>query len=185
MKKLLLLATGFVSYFTFAQGLHIQNTTPYNIEYTIWKSNQSSIGTGCTPLIESKPATGGLPVLPFSPSPGSVTVEAYYDGNVNLSNTFNPTYPDTPLINGWMLNGSMYNLSATPPQLVPVIFSNVTTWAAMKFSVNNPGGGSIGGYTLGLGCGSPIALNVSSANPATPFNGTYFTFGGDTWIVLY
>ncbi|KAA0129878.1 hypothetical protein FY557_03980 [Chryseobacterium sp. SN22] len=186
MKKLLLLAAGCMSYFTFAQGLHIQNLSPYNIEFTIWKSNLGSPTTGCNPGIESKLFVGTVPILPASPNPGITAVEAYYDGNVNFSNTFNAAYPSTPLIDGWMFNGNHYNLGANPPQQIPVVFSSVTTWTGMKFSTSLPGGGTAGGYTLNLGCGTnPSTVNVSSPNPSTPFNGTLFTFGGDTWIVLY
>lgn len=181
MKKLLLLAAGFASYFASAQNLNIQNYSPYNISYTIWKSNQSSVATGCNPGIESKLLSGALPVLPFSPSPGAVSVDAYYQGNVNTSNTFNPSYPNTPLIDGWMLNGTLYNIATTP---IPPIFSTVTSWTGIKFMADIPGGGTAGGYSLGLGCGTVIATNVSSPNPSTPFNGTFFTFAGDTWIVF-
>lgn len=187
MKKLLLLAAGLTSYFTFAQALHMQNLSPYNIEYTIWKSNLGSPSTGCTPFIESKLFVGSVPVLPASPNPGITAVEATYDGNVNLSNSFNVSYPNTALIDGWIFGGTHYNLGANPPQQIPVIFSNVTTWTGIKFSTSIPGGGTAGGYSMFIGCGGPGngVVNVSSPNPAVPFNGTLFTLAGDTWMVFY
>ncbi|MDQ1160104.1 hypothetical protein QE422_000472 [Chryseobacterium sp. SORGH_AS 447] len=187
MKKLLLLAAGLTSYFTSAQALHMQNLSKYNIEFTIWKSNLGSPSTGCTPLIESKLVAGTVPILPASPDPGNIAVEAYYEGNVNLSNTFNPLYPDTPLIDGWIFNGTQYNLGVNPPQQIPVIFSNVTTWTGSKFYLRTPAGDPIGGFTMFIGCGGPSngVPNVSSSDPAQPFNGTVFMLGGDTWMIFY
>lgn len=187
MKKLLLLAAGLTSYFTLAQALHMQNLSPYNIEYTIWKSNLGSPGTGCTPLIESKLFVGNVPVLPASPNPGVTAVEATYDGNVNLSNNFNVAYPNTPLIDGWIFNGTHYNLGASPPQQIPVILSNVTTWTGSKFYLRTPAGAPIGGFSMFIGCGGPAngSPNVSSSNPVVPFNAITFMLGGDTWMVFY
>lgn len=181
MKKLILLSAFLSSAFFFSQGkLHLQNYTPNFIEYSLIKSNQGNPAGNCTPTLQSGP---GLSVLNFSTST-SVAVEALYEINVNSSNTFNAAYPDTPLISQWVLNSNFASPNNLPASPVPPIFSNVTEWNLIKFGVKDQSGTAIGGYySLGYFCGNPTP--ITSLDPSAVISGSFFTFGGDNWIVFF
>ncbi|AZA52748.1 hypothetical protein [Chryseobacterium sp. G0201] len=184
MKKLFLLTAFIASFWASAQDdLFIQNYTDTIIEYTIWKSNYTST-INCGPNIQ---ANTSLSVLgPASSSPLGY-VEAYYNQDVNTSNTYNPAYPDTPLINSWVVNADYLNPYNLPGNPVPTAFWMGSKWAGMKFGVKNTSGVAIGGYyTMHMGCGTanPPVLDLSGyGSPAV--NGTIFTVGGSTFIVLF
>lgn len=185
MKKIFLLTAFIASFFASAQdGLYIQNYKDVIIEYTIWKSNYTSTTGNCSPNIQSNTA---LSVLgPVSSSTTGV-VEAFYEDNVNTANTFNPAYPDTPLINNWVVNSDYLNPYPLPSNPVPAALWGASKWAGIKFGVKNTSGVAIGGYyTMHMGCGTsnPAITDLSGyTNPAV--NGTIFTVGGATFIVLF
>ncbi|WP_123912807.1 hypothetical protein [Chryseobacterium pennipullorum] len=181
MKKLLLMAGGLVSFGLSAQisgDLYIQNYTPHYVEYNIVRSNTASVTANCSPSIQSAPSTG-LSKLTYSTNPGVTPAQAYYSDNINTSNTFNASFPDTPLINGWSIN--------TAPAIFPVLPVLVapTQWSGMKFGIQDTSGTNIGGfYWMGKSCGGPIVADLSSYTNAV-VSGQYYTLGGASWFIIY
>lgn len=183
MKKLFLLAAALVSYTISAQAtnhLYIQNYSKHYVEYVVWKSNQANVVGGCSPSLQSSPS-GSISKLNFSPNPGITPTEAFYDNNVNKSNTFNPAYPDTPLVDHWSVNGSY---PASPLPIPAVINTAAPQWSGIKFGIQDQMGTNIGGwYSLGQACGGALTSDLS-ANPNAVVNAKWFTLGGSTWIVI-
>ncbi|MFP3592041.1 hypothetical protein [Chryseobacterium sp. SIMBA_038] len=185
MKKLFLLTAFIASFFASAQDdLYIQNYTDTILEYTIWKSNYASTTGNCSPNIQ---ANTSLSVLgPASSSPLGV-IEAYYTADVNTADTFNPTYPDTPLINSWVVNADYLNPYNLPGNPVPSSLWTAAKWAGMKFGVRDTSGVAIGGYyTMRMGCGPldpPVTDLLGYGTPVV--NGNLFTVGGSTFIVIF
>lgn len=183
MKKLLLLATFAVSYCVSAQDLFIQNYTDTILEYTIWKDNQANIGGGCQPNLESRDSVTGLSILGSTIS-SMEPREAFYKEDLTTTMTFNSFYPNTPLIDKWILNADFAN-PLVPPNPALVAPSLASQWSGIKFGVRDLSGTAIGGYyTMAKFCGQPIISDLSAyTNPAV--NGTLFTAGGATWIIIY
>lgn len=188
MKKLLLLAGFLVSYCFSAQApgsIFIQNYTKNNIEYVISKLNLPNTAGNCTPNLEARSAPNGLIKLPYTLDP-NVPVEANYEANVNLGFAPHPTYTSTPLIGRVIINANYNPPFIVAPSAPIVPFSAASTWSHIKFGVTDMSGTAIGGYySMGQACGStyPIPDLTGYTNPAV--NGSFFTFAGATWIVLY
>lgn len=183
MKKLLLLASFAVSFCVSAQDLNIQNYTDTVIQYVVWRLNPLNTSVNCiSPYLQSSSSVTGMSTLTYSTSPGLVPVEALYSGNINTSNTFNPLFPQTPLIDTWTLDSNYANPYTLPSNPVPAAAISGSKWGGIKLGVQDQAGNNIGGYySLGYSCGSPTALATFSG----VINGTFFEVGGATWIVLY
>lgn len=185
MKKLFLFAAFIVSYCLSAQtdGLYIQNYKDVIIEYTIWKSNYSTTTGNCSPNIQANTA---LSVLGPASSAGGV-FEAFYNEDVNKASTFNPVYPNTPLINSWVVNADYLNPYNLPGNPVPSALWTASKWAGMKFGVKDTSGVAIGGYyTMHLGCGAANPPVTDLSGYGTPVvDGAMFTLGGSTWVVIF
>jgi hypothetical protein len=187
MKKLLIMAAFIAFYCISAQGsvVHLQNYTPYILEHNIIKSNQTNTAGGCSPNWEGSSSITGLLVLSNSPS-ASTPVESYYEGDLNLSNTFNPLYPQTPKIDRWILNNDYSNPYILPGSTIPLSSSNAATYLGFKFGIKDPTTGTnIAGYfPIGyIGCGQPPVLDLSAYT--TLIQASYFTFSGEEWVVFF
>jgi hypothetical protein len=189
MKKLSLLAGVFISYCLSAQSfppVYIQNYTPNYVEFTVYKANLGNPGGGCSPNLESRDATNNLLRLGFTNNP-SVSTDANYDGNVNTTFAINPAVPTTPQIGRWILN-SNFAAPFTAPAGPLTTFSMATTWAGIKFGVQDQSGVNTGGYYfMGQPCGSSTIVSdlTGSVIPSNMSGGSFFTAGGATWIVVY
>jgi len=186
MKKLLLLAVIFISCGLSAQtspgDLYIQNYTPHYIEYFIWRSNLSNPAGGCTPTLKPRATTGGLMKLSYSTNPGNLSTDALHQFNVNTTFSANPAVLTTPIIGAWILNDLN---TYTAPAPILNTFSNVTTYHGVKFGVQDINGVNIGGYySLGQECGGPIIPDLSY-NPSAVIGGSFFSFGGANWMILF
>ncbi|MFP3592037.1 hypothetical protein [Chryseobacterium sp. SIMBA_038] len=183
MKKLLLLATFAISFCASAQDLYIQNYTDTVIQYVVWRLNPLNTSGNCiSPYLQSSSSVTGLSTLTYSTSPGAVSVDAFYSGDINTSNTFNPFYPQTPLIDTWTLDSNYSSPYTLPSNPVPAAAISGSKWGGIKLGVQDQSGNNIGGYySMGYFCGSPTAV----AGFSGVINGTFFEAGGATWMVLY
>lgn len=186
MKKTFLFAAALVSCCLSAQStgdFYIQNYSPHYIEFTLLRSNLGS--SNCNPTLEPRSTSNGLMKLSYSTNPGVTSTDALYGTNVNTTFAPNATYPATPLIGSWIVNSNYASpYTATTP--VPPTFNLVTTYHGMKFGVQDVSGTNIGGYYfMGQTCGSTTIITDLSAYPSPVVNGSYFTFGGATWAVLF
>ncbi len=181
MKKLILLAAFFSSFCISAQDLYIQNYTDTVIQFVVWRLDPTNVAGNCSPNLQSASA-GGMSTLTYAPVTNSVPSEAYYYENINTSNTFNASYPNTPLIDSWTYDSNYATPYTLPSNPVPAAFIAGSKWGGIKLGVQDQFGNNIGGYySLGLNCGS--------TTPNTSFSGviqgSYFQFGGADWYVLF
>ncbi len=187
MKKLLALLAFTVSYCMSAQGtkVHLQNYTPYRLHYNIIKSDQTNTTGGCTPNWEGSSSVTGLMILNEASSP-STPVEAYYESDLNLSNTYNPLYPTTTAIDRWVLNGDYLNPYILPGATIPLSSSYAATSLGFKFGVQDPvTGANIAGYfPIGyISCGQPPVSDLTAYT--TLIAASYFTFADEEWVIFY
>ncbi|WP_267403579.1 MULTISPECIES: hypothetical protein [unclassified Chryseobacterium] len=186
MKKLFLSLAFILSYSISAQSnIYFQNYTPYIMEMSIFKTNQANVAGGCTPNWDGRNSITGLLPLKESPTGGATSTDAFYDSDLNLSNTFNPMYPQTPLIDRWILNADYANPYILPGSTIPAS-SLAAKDLGMKFGVKDPvTGTNVAGYfPLGyVNCGALPLLNTAAYT--TLFNSSYFTFGGDEWVIFF
>lgn len=187
MKKLLAFIAFTVSCWMSAQGtkVHLQNYTPYILEYNLIKSDQTNASGGCSPIWEGSSSVTGLMVLNNAPS-ASTPVEAFYESDLNLSNTFNPLYPQTTGIDRWVLDNDYLNPYILPGATIPLASSNAATSLGFKFGMKDPATGTnVAGYfPIGyISCGQPPILDLTAYT--TLISGTYFTFADEEWVIFY
>lgn len=181
MKKLILLAAFFSSFCISAQDLYIQNYTDTVIQFVVWRLNPSNLAGNCSPNLQST-SSGGLSTLTYAPVANTVPSEAYYYGDINTSNTFNPSYPSTPLIDAWTYDNNYSTPYTLPSNPVPTAYITGSQWGGIKLGVQDHFGNNIGGYySLGHFCGSTTPITAFSG----VIQGSYFQFGGADWYVLY
>jgi len=187
MQKLLMIGAFIASYCLSAQGtkVHLQNYTPYILEHNLIKSDQTNTAGGCSPIWEGSSSITGLLVL--SNAPSAITpVESFYESDLNLSNTFNPLYPQTPGIDRWILNNDYSNPYVLPGATIPLSSSNAATSLGFKFGIKDPTTGTnVAGYfPIGyISCGQPPILDLSAYT--TLIQASYFTFADEEWVVFY
>jgi len=120
--------------------------------------------------------------LSYSTNPGVLSTDALHQFNVNTTFSANPAFPTTPIIGAWVLNDIN---TYTAPAPILNTFSNVTTYHGVKFGVQDINGVNIGGYySLGQECGGPIIPDLSY-NPSAVIGGSFFSFGGANWMILF
>jgi hypothetical protein len=62
----------------------------------------------------------------------TVPSEAYYYENINTSNTFNPSYPSTPLIDSWTYDNNYSTPYILPSNPVPAAYIAGSKWGGIK-----------------------------------------------------
>ncbi len=188
MKKISLIVACISSLFTLAQStgdFYIQNYTPHYIEFYLTKSNLTDPATNCSPTLEARSPTNGLLQLSYSPSPGVTSTDALYTANVNNTFATSPSFPTTPVVGSWIVNSNYASPYYSPSPILNT-FSNVTTYHGIKFGVQDVSGVNIGGYYfMGEGCNLPTITTDLTYDPAAVIEGSYFSFGGAKWVVLY
>ncbi|KMQ69782.1 hypothetical protein ACM39_01660 [Chryseobacterium sp. FH2] len=187
MKKLLLITAFIISYCISAQGsdLNIQNFTSYQVEFSLFKSDQTNVSGGCSPIWDGRNSMTGLSLLKESPNPGFVSTDAYYEADLNQSNTFNPAFPDKPLIDTWILDNNYTSPYVLPGSIIPAS-SLAAKNMGMKFGIKDPiTGTNVAGYfPIGnVQCGQPPIIDISAYTNI--INASYFTFGGGEWLIFY
>lgn len=186
MKKILSIAAFITSYCISAQSaVNMQNYTGFQIEFSMHKSDRTNVSGGCSPIWDGTSTSTGLSILKESPIPMTTSADAYYPADLNKSNTFNPLYPSTPLIDRWIVDNNYTSPYFVPGSIIPAS-SLVATSMGMKFGIRDPATGlAMGGYfPFGSAqCGYPPITDLSSQTNI--INGSYFTFGGDEWLVFF
>lgn len=186
MKKILSIAAFITSFCFSAQtDVNIQNYTGFQIEFSMYKSDQTNVSGGCSPVWDGTSTATGLSILKASPIPMTTSSDAYYPADLNQSNTFNSQYPLTPLINRWIVDNNYGSPYFLPGSIIPAS-SLVATSMGMKFGIRDPAtGAAVAGYfPIGSAeCGHPPILDLSAYT--TLINASYFNFGGSEWLVFF
>lgn len=186
MKKIFSIAAFITSFCLSAQtDVNIQNYTGFQIEFSMFKSDQTNVSGGCSPVWDGTSTATGLSILKASPIPMTTSTDAYYQADLNQSNTFNSQYPLTPLIDRWIVDNNYASPYFLPGSIIPAS-SLVATSIGMKFGLRDPATGTaVGGYFPfgSVGCGIPPITDLSLYT--TLINGSYLFFGGSEWLVFF
>lgn len=96
-------------------------------------------------------------------------------------------YPDTPLIDVWILNSvftpPLYILPSNP---VPMGLSLITDWNGIKFEVRDAVTQSyLGGYDMYYPCSGTVKDSIVTTGITPSMSATMQKYGGDTWILFY
>lgn len=187
MKKIFLLVAFVAYYCVSAQGdVYLQNYTPYQVEFTLLKSDQTNISGGCTPRWDAGSSVTGLLLLKQAQVTGLTASEAYYKADLNQSNTFNSAYPLTPQIDTWILNGNTASPYVLPTSTIPYASGIAAKNTGFKFGLKDPATGTnVAGYfPIGYqGCGVPSINDISAYT--NQYFATYLTVGGVEWFVFF